>query len=63
MFNVSYLVLEGLRSQSFVEWCEISGEILKVALYLLLLIVIDRFRSFGVNKRNTDVIVIANISH
>lgn len=36
-FDVSYLVLEGLRSQSFVEWCEVSGETLKVALYLLLL--------------------------
>lgn len=37
LFDVSYLVLEGLRSQSFVERCKISGETLKVALYLLLL--------------------------
>lgn len=37
MFDVSYLVLEGLRSQSFVERCKVSGETLKVALYLLLL--------------------------
>ncbi len=37
LFNVSYLVFEGLRSQSFVEWCEVSGETLKVAFYFLLL--------------------------
>lgn len=37
LFDVSYLVLEGLRSQSFVERCKVSGETLKVALYLLLL--------------------------
>lgn len=43
-FNASCLVLEGLGSQSFVEWCKVSGKTLKVIFYLLLLK--DRFGSF-----------------
>lgn len=46
LFNVPYLVLEGLGGQSFVKRCEVSGKTLKVALYLLLLSVMDRFKSF-----------------
>lgn len=48
--NVSDLVLKGLRSQPFVEWCKVSGKTLKVVLYFLLLKVIDRFYSVEVNK-------------
>lgn len=68
LLNVSYLVLEGLRSQSSVEWCEVSGKTLKVTFYLLLLK--DRFWSYGVNNSwfkkcvlPTGVIVMSNISH
>lgn len=43
-FSVSCLVLKGLGSQSFVEWCKVSGKTLKVTFYLLLLK--DRFGSF-----------------
>lgn len=39
--NDSHLVLESLRSQSFVKWCKVSGETLKVVLYFLLLKVTD----------------------
>lgn len=49
LLNVEYLVVEGLGSQSFIEWCKVSGKTLKMTLYLLLLQ--DRFRGFEVKKK------------
>lgn len=48
LLSVSYLVLEGLRSESFVEWGEVCSETLKVIFYLLLLK--DRFGVSEVNN-------------
>lgn len=59
---VKHLVLEGLRSQPFVERCEVSGETLQMALYFLLLQ--DRFGSFEAGRKKTSgVTFISNISH
>lgn len=60
LLNVSYLVLEGLRCQSFVEWCKVSGKILKVVLDLLFLKRINK--CLFVSVLATGDIVTSNLS-
>lgn len=54
--TVTYLVLEGLRSQLFVEWCKVSGKTLQMALHFLLLR--DTFNSFEAGRKKNHLLLL-----